>query len=225
VGRSCRTRRSRGRARIVPISRPCLSFVFSWCPWIKALLGRRHPGALAASKRRAIWVVLLALGTLVSLRAGVVRARLLSARLLHLLPCCEDIRARLGIFCPRVWPLRGGWSTEILVCEAVGATCIGGILLWWGRPWLLRRGFGWGRAIVRSTLGRCSVRVARWRWRSRSWGIRRVAGNVLAAVLSPLRIVLCSLQLIAEDFVCGLDLLELDDKLSFAPRVPIWMVL
>jgi hypothetical protein len=48
---------------------------------------------------------------------------------------------------------------------------------------------------------------------------------VLVAVLPPLGVVLCSLQLVTEDFMCRLDLLKLDDKLSLTPWVAVWVVL
>jgi hypothetical protein len=225
VGRSRRARWSRGRAGVVPISRPCLSFVSSGRAWVEALFGRRHPGALAASKRRAIRVVLRGLRIRACLGAGVVCARLLSARLLHLLPCREDIRPRLGVLLPCVWLLRSGRSTEVLVREAVGASVVGGILLWWGRRGRRWSGLGRGRAVVRAALRRGRVCVARRRRRSGSGRVGRVVGHVLAAVLPALGVVLCSLQLVAENLMCRLDFLELDDKLRLAPRVAVWVVL
>jgi hypothetical protein len=224
VGRCRRARWSRSRTCVVPIRRPCLSFVSSRRAWVEALLGG-HPGALAAPKRRPIWVVLLALRIRAGLGAGVVCARLLRPRLLHLLPCREDIRPRLRVLCPCVLPRRSGRGTEVLAREPVGARVVRGILRWWGWPGLLWRGLRWGRAVVGPALRRCRVCVARRRRRSRSWRVWCVVGNVLVAVLSPLRVVLCSLQLVAENLMCRLDLLELDDKLSLAPRVAVWVVL
>jgi hypothetical protein len=153
-------------------------------------------------------------------------ARLLSPRLLHLLPCREDIRPILSILCPCIWPLRGWRRTEALAREPVGAACVGAILLRRRRSLVLLWGWiGRRRAIVGPVLRRCGICIARRRRRSCSRGIWRVCRYVLVAVLSPLGVVLYSLCLVTENLVCSLDLLKLDDKLGFASRIAIWVVL
>jgi hypothetical protein len=185
---------------------------------------RRHSCALAASKRRTIRVVLgSVLGTI--LGARVVLSRLLSARRLHLLPCCEDIRPRLCILRPRVWFLSCWWRSEVLAREPVCACVVCVVVLRRGRALCLRRGFRWRRAIVGPTGGGCGVGVPWRRRRSRPWCVRRVRGNIQVSVLPPLRIVLCALGWVAEYFVRSLNLLKLHHELDFAPGVAIRVVL
>lgn len=234
---SCRVWRSRGRSCIVPISRPCLTFVSSWRAWVEALPRRRHPSALAAAKGCAVGVVLSVLmvlgvlGAMVRLGTGIVGSRLFSPWLLHLLPCGEDICPSLRIFGPCVWSLCSWRLAKVPACESIGAACIRGILLWWRRPWLLllllllRGGFGWRRTVVGSAGRGRGIRIARRRWRPCSWGVGRVCGDVQVAVLSSLGIVFCSLGLIAKNLVCSLDLLELDDEFRLAAWIAVGVVL
>jgi hypothetical protein len=229
--RGCRrARRRRSRPGIVPISRPCLSFVSAWCTWIKAFLRRRHPCALRAPKRRPVGIALLTLGVLavlllIRLRSSTVCARFLGPRRLHLLPRREDIRARLGVLCSCVWSLRGWRGSEVIAREPVGAGGIGGMLLRRRRPLLLGRWSGWGRAVVGSALVRCGVGIAR-RWRRPgSRGVRRVRRDIQVALLPALGVVLGSLCLVAENLMRRLDLLEPDDELGLASRIAVGVVL
>lgn len=87
------------------------------------------------------------------------------------------------------------------------------------------RGLGWRGTVVGAAGRGCGVGIAR-RWRRPcSWGVGRVCRYVQIAVLSSLSIVLCSLGLVAENLVCSLDFLELDNELRLAPWVAIGVVL
>jgi hypothetical protein len=84
----------------------------------------------------------------------------------------------------------------------------------------------WGSSTIVRTAGRRRrICISGWRRRAIPWGARVKRRDVEGAELSPLVVVLYTLRRIAQNLVCSLYLLELDNKLGLAPWIAVRVVL
>lgn len=194
------------------ICRPGLAFICTDRAGIEAFLAaRRHSRTLTTPKWRTVWVIWI---------RGV-WSRLLSPRLLHLLPCREYV-------CPstcRFWLLRSRWRSEVLARETVCAIRISIVVLrcrsLWARLRLRPRR---RRAIILPPVGGARVRVARRGRRTSSRRVwRLVWWYVHISKLLPLCIVFRTLMRVAQDLVRRLDLLEFCYPFLLLARVSVWV--
>lgn len=177
-------------ASIVPIRRSRLSLIDTRHRRVKSLLGRRRSCALTSAKGSAVGVI-WRIGVCAAVGIVALLSSVLAPRLLHLLPCCKDIRPGFCISGPWVWFLRSWRRAEVLVCKPVCARGIRVLVLGWRGTLCLR---SWRRStIVGPIWGSRRVCVALGGRRSCSRRVGRVCGGRCIPVFPPLCVILCSL--------------------------------
>lgn len=150
---------------------------------------------MTPSKGSAVGVV-LGVGVCAAVGIRVVLLSVVAPRLLHLLPCCEDICAGLCIPGFSIWFLRGWRRAKVPVGKPVCTAVVRVVVLGRGRTlWGLR--FGGRSAIVGPVGGRRRVCVSLGCRRPRPGCIGCVGRGGRMPVLPPLCVILCSLGWVA----------------------------